>query len=374
LVEKVKQVTGHRRFKRRTNMPGKGVKMRPRSHTLILLSGLTVFVAWLATVSEVRGQAFYEGKTLSIVTYGSVGGGYDTYSRLIARHISKYIPGSPDIIAQNMTGAGGVVATNYLYNRAPRDGTVIGHLPWRIWALKLANYPGARFDFTKMSAVGMAALENAILYTRVDRFADFEAIKRSKTKVKLSGNGRSSTGFVFGRIVEEVVGRKLFNFVLAYPGSREYNLAVRQGEVDGAGLIKSSFIDQLGDMWKAGQLSVFVQTGTSEGKRDPYFPNAPLLSELAETPEGKKTAQSTALLAALGRPFWLPPGVPKERVKILRDAFWNVMRDDNLLIEAKKLRRPIDPARGEKLQKMWDEALAAPPQVVAIVKDLFGTK
>jgi len=348
--------------------------MRLRSRIFIVLASLTIFVAPLATASEVRAQAFFEGKTLSIVTYGSVGGGYDTYSRLIGRHISKYIPGKPKIIAQNMTGAGGIVATNYLYNRAPRDGTVIVHVPWRIWALQLINDPRARYDFTKMSAVGMAVLENAILYTRVDRFADFEAIKHSKTKVKLSGNGRSSTGFVFGRIVEEVMGRKLFNFVLAYPGSREYNLAVRQGEVDGAGLIKSSFVDQLGDMWKAGKLHVFVQTGTSEGKKDPYFGDAPLLSELAETPEGKKIAQSTALLAALGRPFWLPPGVPSERVKILRDAFWNVMQDDDLLMEAKKLRRPIEPARGEDLQKMWDEALAAPPQVVAIVKDLFGTK
>ena len=348
--------------------------MKLRSRIFIVLASLAIFVAPLATASEVRAQAFFEGKTLSLVTYGSVGGGYDTYSRLIGRHISKYIPGKPKIIAQNMTGAGGIVATNYLYNRAPRDGTVIVHVPWRVWALQLINDPRARYDFTKMSAVGMAVLENAILYTRVDRFADFEAIKHSKTKVKLSGNGRSSTGFVFGRIVEEVMGRKLFNFVLAYPGSREYNLAVRQGEVDGAGLIKSSFVDQLGDMWKAGKLHVFVQTGTSEGKKDPYFGDAPLLSELAETPEGKKIAQSTALLAALGRPFWLPPGVPSERVKILRDAFWNVMQDDDLLMEAKKLRRPIEPARGEDLQKMWDEALAAPPQVVAIVKDLFGTK
>lgn len=355
-------------------MPRKGAKMKRRSCILTVLMSVGFFVAWLPTVSEVRAQAFFEGRTLRIVNYGSVGGGYDIYSRLIGRHISKYIAGKPSIIVQNMTGAGGLVATNYLYNNAPRDGTVIAHLPWRIWAFQLINDPKAKFDFTKMSAVGMAALENAILYTRTDRFPDFESIKQSKTKVKIGANGRTATGFVFGRIVEEVVGRKLFDYVLAYPGSREYNLAVRQGEVDGAGLIKSSFVDQLEDMWKAGQLYVFAQTGTSEGKKDPYFPNAPLLSELAETPEAKQTAASTALLAALGRPFWLPPGVPNEQVKILRDAFWKVMQDDNLLMEAKKLKRPIEPARGEKLQKMWEEALAAPPQAVAIVKDLYGAK
>lgn len=348
--------------------------MKRRPCVLTVLISASFLVAWLATVSEAGAQAFYEGKTLRIINYGSVGGGYDIYSRLLGRHISKYIAGNPSIVVQNMTGAGGLVATNYLYNSAPRDGTVIAHLPWRIWAFQLINDPKAKFDFTKMSAVGMAALENAILYTRTDRFPDFEAIERSKTKVKLGGSGRTATGFVFGRIVEEVVGRKLFEYVLAYPGSREYNLAVRQGEVDGAGLIKSSFVDQLEDMWKAGELNVFVQTGTSEGKKDPYFSNAPLLGELAETPEAEKTAESTALLAALGRPFWLPPGVPNEQIEILRDAFWKAMQDDNLLIEAKKLNRPIEPARGEKLQKMWEKALAAPPQAVTIVKDLYGTR
>ncbi len=355
-------------------MPEKEVRMKRTSCFLNLLIALAVFVVLPVAKSEVKAQAVFEGKSIHIVNYGSVGGGYDTYARLVGRHISKYIPGRPTIIVRTMTGAGGLVATNYLYNKAPRDGTVIGHLPWRIWAFQLIKDPKARFDFTKMSAVGMASLENAILYTRTDRFPDFAAIKRSQKKVKIGGSGRSSTGFIFGRIVEAIVGRDLFDYVLAYPGSREYNLAVRQGEVDGAGLIKSSFVNQLGDMYKAGQLRVFVQTGTSEGKRDSYFSKSPLLGELAETAKGKKIAESMALLAALGRPFWLPPGVPNERVKILRDAFSKVMRDDTLLKEAKKLRRPVTPASGEQLQKMWEEALAAPPNVVGIVKELFGSR
>jgi len=346
--------------------------MKKLFYYLTVLICLALLGGSLAFVSEVTAQPFYKGKMVRIVVYASPGGGYDTYSRLLGRHLSQYIPGNPSIIIQNMPGAGGVVATNYMYNKAPRDGTVFAMLPWRIWGLQLAGDPKAKFDFTKMRAVGNFAMDNAILYTRKDRYANMDAVKRSKQAAKMGCNGRSATGFVLGRVAEEVMGQRYFKYILGYPGSREYNLAIRQGEVDGGGATKDSFMDQMGDEWKKGNIVVIVQTGNpKDGKRDPDFADAPMVSELAETPAAKKIAASTALLATLGRPFWLPPGVPKDRVQLLRDAFWQAMKDKNLLKEAKRLRRPVLPQRGEALQKSWEQGLAAPPEAVKVVKDIF---
>lgn len=134
-------------------------------------------------------------------------------------------------------------------------------------------------------------------------------------------------------------------------------------------------MDQVGEMWEAGEIAVLVQTGTpGEGKRDPDFADAPLVEELAETQEARQIAESTTLLATLGRPFWIPPEVPEERVKILRDAFWEVMHDKKFLSEAERARRPIRPKRGEDLQRLWEKALAAPPRAVRIVKEIMGPK
>lgn len=339
---------------------------------LAFISIVLLFVVALLPTSEVAAKPFYEGKNMRILVYSSPGGGYDIYARIIAKHFSKYIPGNPNIIVQNMPGAGGLVATNYLFSKAPKDGTVIAHLPWRIWGFQLAKDPKAKFDFTKMNAVGIASMDNALLYTKKDRFADLEAVKRSGKPVRIGTTGRVGTAFVLGQVIEKVLGRQLFKYIAGYPGSREYNLAVRQGELDGAGSTKDTFMDHLGDAWKAGEIAVLVQTGTpGEGKRDPEFADAPVVTELARTLDARKIADATALLATLGRPFWLPPGVPKTRVKLLRDGFWKCMKDGSLIKEANRLGRPIRAQRGETLQKMWGKALAAPPQAVEIVKEIF---
>jgi len=172
---------------------------------LTVLICLAFFSSSPAVVTEVSAQPFFEGKVLRLVVYATPGGGYDTYARLLGRHLSKYILGNPTIIIQNMPGAGGLVATNHLYNKAPRDGTVFAMLPWRIWGHQLAGDPKAKFDFRKMNAVGSAAMENAILYMRTDRYSNIAAIKQSGKQPKIGCNGRSATGFVLGRVAEEVM-------------------------------------------------------------------------------------------------------------------------------------------------------------------------
>ncbi|MFQ5852567.1 MAG: Bug family tripartite tricarboxylate transporter substrate binding protein [Candidatus Binatia bacterium] len=341
-----------------------------------IFSLVTVFLVLLLNADQAPGgsESFFKGKKIRLIVSSTPGGGNDTYSRLIARHISKYIPGNPTMIVQNMPGAGGLLAADYLYRKAPRDGTVMEQINWGVWNYQVIKDPRARFDFNKMNALGVAAIENSLIYSRKDRFKSLDDIRRSGKLAKVGVSGRQSTGHVIGNIIEKITGAKLFEFVFGYPGARQYSLAVRQGEVDVSGNTKSSFLDQLGDMWKAGELVILAQAGKVDGKKDPMFPEAPLLKELAKTPEGKEMAEATFLLSHYGRPYSLPPGVPQDRVKLLRDAFWKTMKDPKFLAEAKRLRRPILPTHGKKLQQMWKDALNAPPKQVEIVRRIFGGK
>lgn len=336
---------------------------------------LVMFFALLPiTVQAVEARPFYEGKRIRLIVSSTPGGGNDTYSRLIARHIPKYIPGNPSMIVQNMPGGGGVVAANYLYTKARRDGTVMEQINWGVWHYQAIKDKRAEFDFSKMHALGVAIIENTLIYCRTDRFKSIEDIRKSGRLAKVGASGRQSTGFVLSNLVEQVTGLKLFNFVLGYPGARQYSLALRQGELDCSGNTQGSFLDQLGDMLKDGKLTVLAQSGKIDGTKDPMFDNVPLIKELPTTPEGKAIAEATFFFSHYGRPYALPPDVPEDRVKLLRDAFWKTMNDPEFLAEAKRLHRAIDPARGEKLQEIWKNDLNPSPKMLEIVQGIFGRK
>lgn len=342
-------------------------------HTFCLMALLLAVTLGSARGLE-AGASFYEGKSIRLIVSSSPGGGNDTYSRLIARHIPKYIPGKPRMIVQNMPGGGGVVAANYLYEQAPRDGTVMEQINWGVWHYQAIGDERARFDFSKMRAVGVAAIENTLFYCRRDRFTSLDDIRKSGKLAKVGASGRQSTGFVLGNLVEQVLDDKLFEFVLGYPGARQYSLALRQGELDCSGNTQASFIDQLGDMLEKGELVVLAQAGTLDGERARNFGDVPMVKELPSTPEGKEIAEATFFFSHYGRPYSLPADVPEERVGLLRDAFWKTMQDPRLLAEAKKLHRPIEPARGEKLQEIWRNDLNPSPKMLEIVKGIFGRR
>ncbi len=326
-----------------------------------------------ATEGPAAAASFFEGKTIRFIASSTPGGGNDTYVRLFARHMSKYIPGNPKMIVQNMPGAGGVVAANYLYAKAPRDGTVWSQINSGAWNHQIIKSKRARFDINKIISIGFANIENAVMYVRKDRFKGLDDIRQSGKLATVGTSGRNSTGYVTGRIVEQIMGVKLFKYILGYPGARQYSLALRQGEVDASGTSVPSFIDQLGDYYE-GNLNIMVQSGTLENKRDPRFSDVPLISDLAKTPEAKKLAKATFLMSHYMRPFFMPPGVPKDRVKIIRDAFWKTTKDPKLLSEAKRLHRDIRPGRGEKLQKMLKESLSPSPTMYEVVDSIYGGK
>ena len=337
---------------------------------------LVVLVLFLFGAGSAGAADFYEGKKIRLIVSSSPGGGNDTYSRLLARHLGRNIPGNPTVIVQNMPGAGGVRAASYLYNKARRDGTVMEQINWGVWNWQVVGDKsrGGQFDFNKMNAVGVIVIENGLFYTRKDRFKTLGEIEKSAKPARVGISGNQSGGFVMGNIIEKLRGKKLFEYVFGYPGARQYSLALRQGEVDASGNVTSSFLDQLGDMWKAGDLVMLAQTGTVEGKKAPEFPDAPLLEDMAKTEKQKNLVRATFLLSRYGRPYTLPPGVPAERVELIRKAFDATMKDEKFLAEAKKLKRPVNPTSGADLQKMWKDSLNASPEDKAIVSQIFNPK
>ena len=335
-----------------------------------------VLALFLFGAGSAGAADFYDGKKIRLIVSSSPGGGNDTYSRLLARHLGRNIPGNPTIIVQNMPGAGGVRAASYLYNKARRDGTVMEQINWGVWNWQVVGDKkrGGQFDFNKMQAIGVIVIENGLFYTRKDRFKSLDEIKQSGKLARVGISGNQSGGFVMGNILEKLRGEKLFEYVFGYPGARQYSLALRQGEVDASGNVTSSFLDQLGDMWKAGELVMLAQTGTVEGKKAPEFPNAPLLEELAKTEKQKNLVRATFLLSRYGRPYTFPPGVPAERVALVRKAFDTTMKDPKFLAEAKRLKRPVNPTSGADLQRMWKDSIAASPEDKAIVSQIFNPK
>ena len=335
-----------------------------------------VLALFLFGAGSAGAADFYDGKKIRLIVSSSPGGGNDTYSRLLARHLGRNIPGNPTIIVQNMPGAGGVRAASYLYNKARRDGTVMEQINWGVWNWQVVGDKkrGGQFDFNKMQAIGVIVIENGLFYTRKDRFKSLDEIKQSGKLARVGISGNQSGGFVMGNILEKLRGEKLFEYVFGYPGARQYSLALRQGEVDASGNVTSSFLDQLGDMWKAGELVMLAQTGTVEGKKAPEFPDAPLLEDLAKTEKQKNLVRATFLLSRYGRPYTFPPGVPAERVALVRKAFDTTMKDPKFLAEAKRLKRPVNPTSGADLQRMWKDSIAASPEDKAIVSQIFNPK
>jgi len=328
-------------------------------------------IAGLAT-SAYTADDFYEGKKIRLIVSSSPGGGNDTYSRLLARHIGRHIPGNPTIFVQNMPGAGGLIAADYLYRKAPKDGTVMEQINWGVWNWQVIGDNRAKFDFNKMNAIGVITIENSLFYCRTERYKTLKDIEKAGKLATVGVSGRQSTGYIDGKLLENVTGRKYFEYVFGYPGARQYSLAVRQGEVDCSSNTDSSFFDQLGDMYKDGGLTMLAQAGTLDGKRDPTFPDTPLIEELATSAQGRQVAKKAFALSHYGRPYALPPGVPADRVEILRSAFSKTMKDPKFLSEAKKLKRPVHPASGAELQQVWKDALDAPPEQKAVVMEIFG--
>src|SRR5712691_2035486 len=317
-------------------------------------------VALIAQPSRAAGpEDFYKGKTVSLLIGYSVGGGYDAYGRLIARHLGKHIPGNPGVVPQNMTGAGSLKAANYLYSVAPKDGSVIGTFSRSQGIAPLLDK--AEFDSTKFSWLGSVTDEASLCVTRQDAhvktFAELLA-----TQATFGGEGAGSDPNIYALLYRNVFGAKI-KLVNGYRGTNEIQIATERGEVDGlCGLSWSTLKGRYPHWLKERKALILVQAGI---KKDAELPHVPAATELAQTPDQVQILKLVLVGQAMARPFAAPPGIPADRKAALIAAFERTAKDPELLAEAQRLNLDVNPVSAAKLEALLAEAYATPKDIVA---------
>jgi tripartite-type tricarboxylate transporter receptor subunit TctC len=318
--------------------------------------------------------AFFEGKTVRILVGFSPGGSYDLWARLLAHHMSKHIPGSPSVVVQNMTGGGSMIAANYIYNVAKPDGLTFGVVTPALYIEQLAGRKEVQFDWGKYSWIGSPERTERIFYIRADTgYKTLEDLRKAPEAPKCGATGVGTASYYWPRLLGDTFGFKL-NLVAGYPGSSDVNLAIEKGEVQcWGGTVQAFFGSEPGRTWaKTGFVRVLTQGGK---KRYPQLSEVPTVWELMDKHStGEATRRLVRVLLSpddLGRPFFGPPGVPADRVKILREAFAKIMNDPDVVTEAQK--KGLDPnlVAGSEIEGLVKELIAMPPEVVQRMKKLL---
>ena len=336
---------------------------------------LTTFVLPLWPLAAVAQAPFYAGKTITIIAGTKAGDVYDTYARLFAEHLPKYIPGNPNIIVQNMPGAGSMIAANHLYSVAAPDGLTIGAIFPALYFDQIVGRKEVKYDWAKFIWVGSPVTSNHLLYMRADTpYKTFDDVVKTSTPPKCGASGTSSTGYYVPKLLDEVVGSK-FDVVLGYQAGQDIDLAVERGELAcRAFTVTAFFAREPFISWRKNNfVRVLVQTGH---KRDRRLQDTPTIYELMDrfkTSTGGRNLTTLVLAGGqFGRPYVLPPNTPPERVKIIREAFQKVLADESVLAEGKKRKLEFDPTSSQDLEKLAKEVMSQPPEIVAKMKQLLG--
>lgn len=313
---------------------------------------------------------FYRGKRINLVIGYGTGGGYDTYARLLARFIGNHIPGRPNIIAQNMPGAGSRGAANWLYNVAPRDGTVIAMLSQSTPADQALGESGVQFDARRFNWIGNMVVVNNILFVWAQ--TGVRSIEDAKQKpLAIGSTGASSPSMIYPQVSNNLLGTK-FRIVSGYPGGGDINLAVERREVDGRGSDSWASLKANSSRWINERLvNILFQVGP---RREVDLPDVPLWRELGQTDEQRQILDVLSGDAAVGRPILTGPNVPADRVRILRKAFDETMRDPQFLEAAAKASMYMNPMAGEELQGIVERIASPSPAVIEKVKDAIKAR
>ncbi len=332
-------------------------------------SALLVIPLLLVWTPRAGAQDFYQGKTVRVIVGAAAGGGYDTYSRTIARHMGKHVPGNPAFVVDNMPGAGFLIAANHVYKVAKPDGLTIGHFIGGLFLQQLLGKSGVEFESVKYGFVGVPGQDNYVL--GISKSAGITSIEQwlsSKTVVKLGGVGAGSSTDDIPKILKEAIGLPL-QLVSGYSGTATVKLAFNSGEVQGLCSAWESFKATWRNELDSGNLLILLQ---HVPKAHPELAKVPIDISYAKTEEGRKLIRSVVhTVGPTARPYVVPPGTPKDRLDILRKAFMDTMKDPEFLADAEKAKLDINPLDGATLERSVKEIFNIDPALIPRLKEIL---
>jgi tripartite-type tricarboxylate transporter receptor subunit TctC len=336
---------------------------------ICLVMGMT---ASLAAAADPVAD-FYRGRTIELVIGAAAGGGYDIPGRALARHMGRHVPGNPAIIVRNMPGATSLIMTNQLYNRAPRDGTVMGmpnnNIPLEPRLKLLAAAGNVVFDVSRFSWIGTPVQEPHVLWVwhtaPAKSFADLKT-----NRIIMGATAASADNYTLSSLMNQTLGTRM-EVVTGYQGQNDINLAVERGEVQGNTTGLTNLIVSKADWIKQGKIRMLLQFGS---ERAPEIPDVPAVVELAASPEDREIWQFFTAKFKIARPLALPPDVPPQRVQALRNAFDATMQDPLFREEAQKIGLELSPLGGEAVDRLIAQIQATPEPVVERLRRLLAPK
>jgi tripartite-type tricarboxylate transporter receptor subunit TctC len=338
------------------------------SRSLRLAAAVLTWIVGTSVACAETAEEFYRGKAVTLIVSSASGGGYDLVSRLVAKYMQRHMPGNPTIVVRNMPGAGGVVATNNLYNVASRDGLTFGQLQNTLPFEPLLGNTEAHYDSSKFNWLGSPSYETGLFIVwntaPVNSIADI-----TKREVSVGSPGLNSTPSFNTRLLAETLGMKL-KIVLGYPGQNEVLLAMERGEVEAFPTFYSSLVSTRPTWIRDHKIKMIVQFGP---EREPAIKDVPFALDIVKDPARRTLLRAAAAPLGLGRPFAAPPGVPEDKVAVLRKALAETFADPDYVEESGKLQLPINqPRTGEQLQAIIDEVWHMSPDDKQRLRQLSG--
>ena len=338
--------------------------MKRSLFVICLLVGLVLFVS-----VDMASAQYYKGKTVRVTVGFSAGGGFDLWARVVARHIGKHIPGEPTVIVENITGAGGLIQTNQLFKATKPDGLTIGHVNGGLILGQMLGQPGYDFDSQKFIYIGAANKENAVfVFGKKSGITTADKWKTSPTPVKIGGLVPGNFVDNMDRVVKDVLGFPT-QIVTGYKGTADVLIATDSGELAGGPPSWDNVKTNRKNALASGDLIVVLQ-GTAKPLKE--LPKIPRMIEYAKTDEQKKLVEIAIHYPNdYSRPFALPPGVPKDRVDILRKAWLDTMKDKEFLAEVDKMQLTLDPTSAEELTAAVANSAKVDPAMKVKLKDIL---
>jgi tripartite-type tricarboxylate transporter receptor subunit TctC len=335
--------------------------------------GCAVMTPATAASSDANASVadFYKGKQMTFIIRSAPGGGFDTYSRLLARHIGHHIPGNPSILPQNMPGGGGIVSANFVGQIAPKDGTILTMVGQALpMDQSLGLTPSFKADLRTFNWIGNISDSNVLTYVwHTSPTKTMEDAKRRETTLGATGAGDTSSWIP--AVYNKVLGTK-FKIINGYKSGSEVKLAMEREEVEGFGSNPwSALVSASPHLVNDHLLTILVQVGV---RKEKDLPDVPLLTELASTPDDKAILEFICKALAVGRPIGTTPGVPAERVAALRKAFDDTLTDPAFIADASKTGAEINPMNGVTLQRLIDDVIGAPQSLKDKVKEVLPSR